>query len=185
MEVYEAMKRRVSVRAFEDEPVAEEKLERIFEAVRQAPSARNAQEWRFVVVGDRETRRRLAFEAAGQQFMADAAFLIAACAETDGRVMRCGQTAYPIDIAIAVDHLSLAAVAEGLGTCWIGSFEEGIVKKILGIPPAVRVVILIALGRPRLPDEARGKDVADAPNEARRVEKKRLTLSEIMHYERW
>ncbi len=182
MEVYEAMKKRSSIRAFENRPVPEEKLSRIFEAVRQAPSARNAQEWRFVVVSDRETRERLAIEAAGQHFLAKASILIAACAQTDGRIMRCGQAAYPIDVAIAVDHLTLAAVEEGLGTCWIGSFDEGAVKRILGIPSAVRAVVLLALGWPRAQEEA-GADAG--PGRSRGDEKKRLGLSDIVHYERW
>jgi nitroreductase len=69
-----------------------------------------------------------------------------------------------------MDHLSLAAAAEGLGTCWIGSFDEGKVREILGIPPAVRVVQLMPLGYP----------VDSSP-----VEKQRLALSEIVHRERW
>jgi len=72
-------------------------------------------------------------------------------------------------VAIAVDHMTLAAVAEGLGTCWIGAFYEDQVKQILGIPPAVRVVQLLALGYPKsIPDP-----------------KPRKSLSEIVCYERW
>jgi nitroreductase len=84
--------------------------------------------------------------------------------------MRCGQAAYPIDVAIAMDHLALAAVALGLGTCWIGSFDEALVKEFLGIPPEVRVVQLMPLGYPADP----------AP-----VAKTRLRLEEIVHSERW
>jgi nitroreductase len=178
MDVYEAMKTRRSIRAFAPRAVEDEKLERILEAVRLAPSARNVQEWRFVIVRDRAVRERLAFEAAAQPFMAQASVLIACCAETDGRIMRCGQPAYVIDVAIAVDHLTLAAVREGLGTCWIGSFDEGMVKRILGIPSAIRVVQLMPLGYPL------GDDSGDAgmPLVA---EKKRLRLAEIIHNERW
>ena len=84
--------------------------------------------------------------------------------------MRCGQPAYPIDVAIAMDHLALAAAAEGLGTCWIGSFDEALVKQILGIPAEVRVVQLMPLGYP----------VDPSP-----VVKSRLSLEKILHYERW
>ena len=84
--------------------------------------------------------------------------------------MRCGQAAYPIDLAIAMDHLSLAAVAEGLGTCWIGSFDEAVVKQILGIPAAIRVVQLMPLGYP-----------ADTGP----VAKSRLPLEQIVRHETW
>ncbi len=170
MDVYEAMRARRSVRAFRAEAVEDETLDRIFEAVRLAPSARNRQEWRFVIARDALLRERLAGEAAGQPFVGEAAAVIACCAQTDGHLMRCGQPAYTVDVAIAVDHLTLAAAAEGLGTCWIGSFDEGIVKRILGIPPEIRVVQLLALGKPR----------GDGPSA-----KNRLKLSEILHYERW
>ncbi len=146
MDVFEAIRARKSVRTWQDRPVEPEKLRRVLEAARLAPSARNGQEWRFVVVTDREKRERLAQEASSERFMAGAPVIIAACAETDGRIMRCGQRAYPIDVAIAMDHLSLAAVAEGLGTCWIGSFDPSQVRRILGIPDSVEVVELMPLG---------------------------------------
>ncbi len=170
MELYESIRTRKSVRAWRDEPVGDEVLERVLEAARLAPSARNAQEWRFVVVRDPDTRRRLAEAAAGQDFVGRAPVVIACCAETDGRVMRSGQLAYTIDVAIAAEHLALAAAAEGLGTCWVGAFDEGRVREILGIPPAVRVVQLMPLGWPRDP----------AP-----VEKRRLPLSRIVRREHW
>ena len=170
MDVHEAIRIRKSVRAFLDRPVPEETLGRVMDAARLAPSARNGQEWRFVVVRDKATRDRIAREAARQPFIGTAAILLAGCAETDGRIMRCGQAAYPIDLAIAMDHLSLAAVAEGLGTCWIGSFDEAVVKQILGIPAAIRVVQLMPLGYP-----------ADAGP----VAKSRLPMEQIVRRETW
>ncbi len=170
MDVYEAIRARKSVRAFRDVPVEQPVLLRVMEAARAAPSAKNAQEWRFVAVRDRETRERIARDAARQTFIGTAPVLLACCAETDGRVMRCGQAAYPIDVAIAMDHLALAAAAEGLGTCWIGSFDEKIVKQILGIPAEVRVVDLMPLGYPTDPSP---------------VAKSRLSMEEILHAERW
>jgi nitroreductase len=170
MDVYEAIRTRKSVRAFRDTPVEQAVLLRVMEAARAAPSAKNAQEWRFVAVRDRETRERIARDAARQVFIGTAPVLLACCALTDGRVMRCGQPAYPIDVAIAMDHLSLAAAAEGLGTCWIGSFDEQLVKQILGIPAAARVVDLMPLGYPVDPSPAA---------------KSRLSMEEILHAERW
>ncbi len=170
MDVYQAIRYRKSVRAYMEKPVEKEKLVRIIEAARLAPSAGNRQEWRFVVVTDTDTRKRLAYEASGQSFMAEAAVIIACCAETDGHVMRCGLPSYPIDVAIAIDHITLAAVAEGLGTCWIGAFDVDKTRKILGIPPEIRVVELLTLGYPLDP----------LPKK-----KSRLPVETIVHYEKW
>jgi nitroreductase len=172
VELYEAIRARRSVRSFREDPVNAGRLERILEAARLAPSARNAQEWRFVIVSDAGMRSRLALEAAGQAFIGEAPLIVVCCAETDGRVMRCGQPAYTMDVAIAVDHLTLAAAAEGLGTCWIGSFDEGAVKGLLGIPPAIRVVTLTPLGFPR----DRGLPAGEKP---------RRELPAIVRRERW
>jgi nitroreductase len=96
--------------------------------------------------------------------------LLACCAEGDFRQMRCGQLAYPIDVAIAMDHIALAAAAEGLGTCWIGSFDERIVKDILGIPDTVRVVELMPLGY---------------PSDASPAEKSRIALERLVMFDGW
>jgi len=170
MTVMEAIKARKSVRAFEKKPVEDEKLNSVLEAARLAPSASNRQEWRFVVVRDEGTRAKLAKAANSQAFVGEAPVVIAACAETDSHVMSCGQECYPIDIAIAVDHMTLAAAELGLGTCWIGAFSEAEVKKVLGIPDGVRVVELMPLGYPADPEP---KD------------KNRRALDEIIHWEKW
>ncbi len=170
MDVIDAIKTRKSVRGYQNRLVEDKKLNLVLEGGRLAPSAGNRQEWRFVVVRDLETRKKLAEAAGGQTFIAKAPVVIAACAETDGHVMRCGQLSYPIDVAIALDHMSLTAVELGLGTCWVGSFEEEKVKEILGIPKRVRVVELMSLGYP----------IDQSP-----LEKKRLTLDTIVKYEHW
>jgi nitroreductase len=170
MDVMNAIKTRKSVRAYLDRPVEEEKLNVVLEAARLAPSASNRQEWRFVIVRDAEIRKKLAAVAGGQAFVGEAPVLIVACAETDGHVMRCGQPCYPIDVAIALDHMSLAAVGLGLGSCWIGLFDEKKVKDILHIPDQIRVVELMPLGYPSDPAV---------------VSKKRLALDRIVRYEHW
>jgi len=170
MDVYQAIQLRKSVRAFQEREVDEDVIHRILEAARLAPSAKNFQEWRFVVVRDPETRQRLAKAARGQKFVAEAPVVLACCAETDDHVMTCGQLCYPIDVAIAIDHITLCAVAEGLGTCWIGAFFEDQVKEILNIPPEIRVVQLLLIGYPRDPEP---------------VEKRRLPLETIVRYEQW
>ena len=169
MELFEAIKERRSVRAYRDKQVEREKLERIFEATRLAPSACNFQEWRFVVVTDKEKRQALMEAANNQQFICEAPVVIACCAETDKHTMRCGELCYPIDVAIAIDHITLAAVSLGLGTCWIGSFYPDKVRKILNIPESIKVVELLTLGYP-----------ADAPGA-----KNRKAIDEICFYETW
>ncbi len=169
MDVMTAIRERRSVRAYTDQPVEEEKLKAVLEAARLAPSASNRQEWRFVVVTDPDKRRELGRLALNQTFIADAPVVIACCADTDHHTMRCGQKSYPIDVAIAIDHMTLAAVELGLGTCWIGAFDEPGVKSLLGIPDAIPVVELLPLGYP-----------ADSPRPKRRLE-----FDRIVHWEEW
>ncbi len=169
MTVHEAIQNRYSVRSYEDKAVEEDKLARVLEAARLAPSAGNRQEWRFVVVREVETRQKLTEAANGQAFVGQAPVVIVACAEGEQHVMTCGQLCYPIDVAIALEHLALAATEEGLGTCWVGAFKEDQVKKILDIPEGVRVVELMPLGYP-----------AGSPSP-----KRRLGLEEIVKWEKW
>ena len=184
MNVMEAIQKRCSVRSYQNRPVEREKLDKVLEAARLAPSAGNRQEWRFVIVQDRDTRQRLTKAAKNQAFVAEACtpnlpiglgvaeapVVIACCAKTDNHLMTCGQMCYPIDVAIAIEHMALKATEEGLGTCWIGAFYEDKVKEILGIPKDIRVVALLALGHP----------VKLRPNP-----KDRLRLKEIVMYEGW
>ncbi len=167
--VMDAIKTRKSVRAFLNKPVEDEKLKTILEAGRLAPSASNRQEWRFVIVSDPVKKRKL-INTASVAFVNKAPIVIVACAETDGHVMMGGQPSYPIDVAIALDHMTLAAVELGLGTCWIGMFDEKKVKDILEIPQKIRVIALLPLGYPANPSA---------------IEKKRLALNKIVKYDHW
>ncbi|MGC9515895.1 nitroreductase family protein [Methanocrinis sp.] len=169
MEVTEAIQKRRSIRKYQNRKVDNDRLDRVLEAARLAPSAKNLQEWRFVVVRDEGRRKRLAEAAKGQTFVGDAPVVIAACATVTDYVMTCGQLTYPIDLAIAVEHMVLQAAEEGLGTCWIGAFYEEEVKKVLNIPPQVRVVALLPLG---YPDES----PASRP---------RKEMDEIVAFESW
>lgn len=171
MHVMDAIKARKSIRAFLAQTVEDEKLDAVLEAARLAPSAANLQEWRFVIVRGRETIKKLAAFAGGQAFVAEAPVVIVASAETDGQVMRWGgPPCYQIDVAIALDHMSLAAVDLGLGSCWIGLFDEKKVKEILQIPAEIRVLVLMLLGYPSDPS-------VNAKN--------RLPLDRIVKYEHW
>lgn len=169
MAILKQIQQRYSVRSYQKQAVEKEKLEAILQAARLAPSAKNMQEWRFVVVQDEAVRKKLCVAANNQGFVGEAPVIIACCATTADYVMRCGQPSHPIDLAIAIEHMALQAVEEGLGTCWIGSFYEDQVKTILGIPDPVRVVELLTLGYPA--DQSRGKN--------------RLALDRIVCHERW
>ena len=147
MTILEAIRRRYSCRAYQDRPVEQEKLDIIFESARLAPSAKNIQDWRFVVVTDKKTRRKLAEAACEQMFLAQAGAIIVACSNSD-YVMRCGQPIGPIDVAISLEHISLQAAEMGLATCWIGAFIPEKVREILGIPDNIEIIELMALGYP-------------------------------------
>ncbi len=148
MDFHDVVQRRRSIRSFLPREISEEKLRRVIEVGLRAPSAKNRQPWRFVVVRDPEKKKALAKAAKNQHFIAEAPVVLAACGVNTDYVMTCGQPAYAIDVAIAVDHITLAAVVEGLGTCWIGAFYEDQVKEILGVPAEARVVALLPIGYP-------------------------------------
>ena len=149
MELKEVIEKRESIRDYEDKPIPQDKLLRVLEAARLAPSGSNRQPWKFVVVKDRQTRQKLAQAAEGQTFVGKAPVVIAAVATIPELVMICGVPEYAVDLAIAVDHLTLAAVDEGLGTCWIGAFSQEKVRNILKIPKSCRTVALLPLGFPK------------------------------------
>jgi len=152
MDIYDLIRLRKSVRSYLSKEIEEDKLARVLEAGRLAPSAGNRQEWRFVIVKDENTRRKVA-DASNHAFIAEAPVIIACCAETDGHLMPCGLPSFSIDVAIAIDHITLAAAAEGLGTCWIGGFNAEKAKAALNIPDGVEVVELLPIGYPVDPSE--------------------------------
>lgn len=168
MDVYEAIKKRCSVRAYEDRPIEDDKLQRILDAGRHAPSGNNRQEWKFVVVRDEKLRSGLA-KAADQAFVGQAPVVIAVVGLNPERVMACDIPADPVDCAIAIDHMTLAAVAEGLGTCWIGHFDQDASRKLLGVPPSAKIIELLPMGYP-----------AGGPKP-----KKRKDLGEVVCYDKF
>jgi len=167
MDLMEAIRRRHSVRSYRDKEVPEETLQQVLEAARLAPSAKNRQEWTFVVVTDENTRRELQQAAKGQRFVGEAPVVIAGIATETGYVMSCGVPAAHVDVAIAMEHIALAAAAHGLGTCWIGAFYQDAARDALDVPGDCQVVALMPLGYP-----------ADTPGE-----KKRKPLDAIMSRE--
>ena len=161
MDVFTAIHQRRSVRAYKKEDVEEDKLRKILEAARLSPSASNRQEWKFIVVKNKETRRKLADAALRQSFIEEAPAVIVACATETKAVMLCGQPAYTVNVSIACAFMILQAYELGLGTCWIGAFQEDEVKEILKIPESVRVVAMIPLGYPNQPSSQRSRKGLD------------------------
>jgi len=168
MTVMEAIRKRYSCRIYQDKAIEQEKLDTILEAARLAPSAKNLQDWRFVVVTDKEKKHKLAEAANNQTFIEKAGAIIIACS-VSSEIMWCGLALGPIDVAIALEHIALQATQLGLATCWIGLFYPDKVRPIAGIPQDVEIVELMAVGYP-----------ADKPKEP-----KREPIEKIVCYEQW
>ena len=143
MDVFEAIAARRSVRRYKPEPIPEESIGRIMEAARLAPSAGNRQPWRFVVTKDPGVRRALARAANNQDFVGQAPAVITVLGDPE-----VSERWHLRDPMIAAEHMALQAVEEGLGTCWIGAFDEAEVKRILKVPDKLRVVCLLPVGKP-------------------------------------
>jgi nitroreductase len=154
MRVIEAIRTRRSVRSYSSGPVPGPVMERMRQALRSAPSACNFQPWHFILVSDAGLRQAVAKAAHGQTWMAEAPVTVVACGLPEEAYKHMGGhgNSVDVDVAIAIDHLTLAAVDEGLGTCWIGAFDEEAVKRLLDVPAAVKVVAMTPLGYPSSPE---------------------------------
>ncbi len=147
MNVMPEILQRRSVRSFTSQPVEKDQLERILEAGRLAPSAKNRQEWRFVVIQKKEIRQKIMEAAFGQEFVGQAPALIALCTTNIDYRMPNGQLSYPIDLSIAASFMMLQAIHEGLGTCCVTTFDEKEVSEILTVPFSMRVVLILLVGQ--------------------------------------
>lgn len=140
MDVFEAVQERRSIRVYQDTPVPREKLEKILEAARLAPSARNIEPWHFIAVTDNEKRKILS-KGRFAKFLAEAPVVIVACGDKEA-----SPDWYAIDVALAVENMVLTAISEGLSTCCVGSFEEKEVKETVKVPDNFEVLLLLAVG---------------------------------------
>jgi nitroreductase len=184
MEALEAIRTRRSVRKYSDQPVEPEKLQAVLEAVQQAPSWSNRQCWNLVVVEDQEVREKISelsfvesfFAAYGyktnpaQKALAQAPIVIVACADPLQSGDLRGEQYFMADMGIATENLMLAAHDLGLGSVFVGVFDEEQLKTLLDIPPHIRIVGLFPLGYPA--GEAKGGPP-------------RKPLSEFVHYGKW
>ena len=159
MNILEVIQTRRSIRKYKEDPIPEDVLLRVLEAVRLAPSGKNLQPWRFILVKDNVLKEKLAVASARQFFLAKAPIVVVACGFPENCYSRMGRymKSWPVDVSIALEHLILQAQEEGLGTCWIGSFEEKEVKALLRIPENVKVLALTPLGYPDEEPPSRGR----------------------------
>lgn len=173
MECYRVIRTRRSVRAYRPDPVPREVLGRVLDAARIAPSGSNRQPTRLIVVQEERVKQDLVPMCHDQAFIATAPVVIVACGRdiNYNRGEWMGRYSMIVDVAIAVDHLTLAARAEGLGTCWIGSFSNAALKEYFRLPEDVDVVALTPLGYPQ------GDPFTDPEG--------RIPLEEFVRWDRW
>ncbi len=151
MELLEAVKASRSVSKFRSNPIGDDKIQALASAARMAPSADNAQPWKFVVVSDEDLKRKLAGACTNGRKLPDAPLVFVACARLDEAEAMVGgyMNSYPVDVGMAISYLTLAAANLGLGTNWVFSFNEGKVREALRIPEgAARVVAFTPIGLP-------------------------------------
>jgi len=173
MDFYEVLRTRRSVRSFSAEDVGEDVLTRVLDAARLAPSANNKQPWHFIVVRDAARRAELAKLCSGQSFVGRAPVVVVfAGTRYLDPYSWIGDNMFLVDVTIAIDHFTLAARAEGLGTCWIGAFDKAAVSEFCGLPKSVEPVMVSPLGYP-------------ASAEAFRETRNRQPLESLVHYEKF
>lgn len=155
MDTLQTIMTRRSIRSYTSDSIPDAHLLQILEAARQAPSASNRQPWHFVLVGEPVQKQALAAACANQTWMADAAYIVVALG-----LPAISAKWYRVDVAIALEHLVLAAHSLGYGTCWIGAFDAEAVRRVCGIPADVEVVACTPLGVPAVRPAARSRKAA-------------------------
>ncbi len=171
MDIFEAIESRRSVRQFKsDREVTDEELNKILHSAVMAPSAGNAQCWRFVVVRNADLKNRLATEAGHQHFINQAPLVIVVCADlarANENYGARGRDTYALqETAAATENILLAAMAMGLGACWVGSFDEKVASEILDLKESIRPLAIIPIGAAaeptkRVPPRRNVKEIVD------------------------
>ncbi len=182
MTLLDIIKSRRSVRKFTDEPVEEEKILHIMEAARLAPSWRNKQCWKFIVINQPDIIKKVVEHtgAYNRSWLSNAPVLIVVCGDPSASGVRNDQTYFLVDVAIATEHLVLAATESGLGTCWIGAFNADKIKPMLNIPEHIRIVTILPLGYPHKKDSLAGKMAKTVVRSH-----KRKPVAEILCFNKW
>ena len=140
MDVFEAIQERRSIRSYTDKPVEREKIEKILEAGRLAPSVRNSEPWHFIIVTNAEKRKALS-KVLYAKFVSQAPLVIVACGDK-----KASADWYAVDVSLAVENMILTAISEGLGTCCVGSFNGKDAMELLKIPDNYDVIVMLAVG---------------------------------------
>jgi nitroreductase len=153
IDFWQVLEDRYSVRSFDPtEDVSPEVVERLLQAAIRAPSAGNRQPWHFYVVRDPGVQQGLAAAAYGQDFVAQAPVVIVVCANPEQSAERYRQRGHELyclqDTAAAAEHILLAAVASGLGGCWVGAFDERRAARVLELPHQHRPIAILPIGKP-------------------------------------
>lgn len=150
MDLYEAIRARRSIRSYTSDPVSREVVDRILEAGRLAPSWKNRQCWRYILISDFDTRRALGnlIDNPSAECYVNAPYTLVLCADPSDSGSMTGKDYYLVDCGVSMENVVLAATAEGLGTCWVGYFLENPVRALLGIESDVKVVAITPLGYP-------------------------------------
>ena len=180
MGVDEIIAQRKSIRSFQNKAVPHDVLESLVDVAHQAPSWMNKQCWHFIIITDSNTIREIAKASIINRWLKQAPAVIILCADPFLSGKRNDLPYFLVDAAIAFDHLMLSATEKGLGTCWIGSFDEDKIKDILGIPPRIRVISLTPIGYPN-EKESIGNKVRSSFVRST----KRKALSEVVHWKHW
>lgn len=150
-ELLELMRTRRSIRAFLPDPLSESEIEALIEAIRWAPSAGNLQSRFFYFITNKQLQRQLARAAWEQYFISEAPLVLVGCTDTriQARYGTRGVSLYSVmDLSAAVQNVLLMAHALGLGSCWVSAFDEAAVHAILGLPPHLRPVAIVPIGKP-------------------------------------
>ena len=169
MNFLELASKRSSIRGYTAGDIDDSALKQILEAGRVAPSAANQQPCHFIVVRDPQQKQALK-DAYAKEWFWNAPAIIVVCIEPHKAWTRMdGKNYATVDGAIAMDHMTLCATDLGLGSCWVGAFDSAKVKKILGLPEGIEPLAMTPLGKP-----------AAEPRP-----KKRKTMDEMLHHERW
>lgn len=180
MEFIEVIKSRKSVRSFIKKDISQDKIEYICNCARLAPSWMNKQCWHFIVVKNPEKINNLAKASIINRWLKKVPIIIIACADPLSSGKKNEIDYSNVDVAIAFEHMILAATDIGLGTCWIGGFDNEKVKRILEIPPRIKIIAMTPIGYPLNEEKIidRGKKIIIRNT-------KRKSLSEIIHYDIW
>ena len=171
MDVLKAIKERASVRDYKPSAVSDALIKEVIDAATRAPSSGNVQDWEFVIVKTPEGRRALASAAFEQSFIAKAPVVIVVCSDLE-KIEKAygerGKALYSVqNTSAAIQNMLIAAWDKGLGTCWVGAFNEEAVKEAVVLPTNVRPLAIITMGYPA----------------SRPVKSRRRSADSVMHWE--